>query len=552
MKTTLMTLLILTLAACSEDGENPQPDTGPSDASPQDAAPDAVATADGSDDDATTGDTAPGDTAPGDSVAADGNVTNKPAVLTSVGDPAKVLLKGIVLSPTQSFQGEVLVEGDLLTCVAISCAGEPGAASASVVQTNGVILPGLIDTNSQIQYRAFDGADWTPATMYTNHKQWTGEPRYAALLAAKQHLAGEGGSPVNLSCELNKYGEIQALIAGTTSVIGKSTPANKPCYRTLARTIDQSANGLCAASPGQGCADRIQAHTLMPSTSSADSVCDAFDTGDTDAYLVQLAEGTDQDALDEWSDLYVLTSTDGCLFDARTTLVHGTALGSAELGQMAGYDMGLSWSPRSNVALFGGGTDLSKTADIPAALAAGVTVSLSTGFPPVASPSLLAELRFADTVDNTQWGDKLSAKALLEMATVSAAKQLALDTSIGSLAPGLKADLVVVGGDTANPYQAALDATPRDVRLVMVNGAALYGDSQLQPLGPASPGCEIRTICGHPKFICAAVSGQPAQYLLDQTLADIESTLSAALQAYDNLDLSPWDFHPLAPLAVCP
>lgn len=484
---------------------------------------------------------------------ADAGVTNPPAVLTTLGsDPSKILLQGMVVTPTQSFTGEVLVETDLITCVAASCAGEPGAATASVVQTNGIILPGLIDTNTHGQLRIFDGTDWTPSQQYSNHEQWPNEPRYGALVDAKQYLNGEGGSPMNVGCELNKYGEIQALVAGTTSVVSKSNPPNRACYRTLARTIDQSANGLCAASPSQSCADYVQTATLLPSTSTADAVCDNFTNGDTHAYFVQVAEGVDPNALDELNDLYLVSTVDGCLFNPATTVVHGTALGSAELTQMATNGMGLSWSPKSNVVLYGGGTDLAMTTDIPLALAAGLTVSLSTGLPMAGSSSILEEMRFADTVDNAQWGDILTPQMLLEMVTVNAAEQLALETSIGRLEVGWKADILVVGGDVTAPYDAILAATAREVRLVMVDGVSLYGSSQLQPLGPATPGCETLTLCGESKYICVAISGQPASTLLDQTLVDIETGLSTASQDYDNLNLSQWDFSPIAPLAVCP
>jgi len=531
--------VLLGAAACTSEDDNLGTDAN---ANSQDATSDATF-------DARAPDSALTDATPADATM-DGGVTNPPAVLVDLGsDPTKVLLQGTVLTPTQVISGEVLVEDDLVTCVAASCSGEPGASTASVVQTNGIILPGLINTNTHVQYGIFDESDWTPAQVYTNHNQWISEARYEALIDAKQYLNGESGSPVSLSCELNKYGELQALISGTTSVVGKSIPGNRPC---LARTIDQSSNALCAASPGQACADSVQTHSLMPSASSADAVCQNMADGDTHAYFVQLAEGVDQDAGDEWDDLYSVTTVDGCLFDPRTTLVYGTALGSSEFTAMATYGMGLSWSPGSNVALYGGSTDLSQTTDIPLAVAAGLTISLSTGFPPVASSSLFEEMRVADEVDNTQWGDILTPRMLLEMVTVNAAEQLALEGSIGQLMVGLKADILVIGGDVTSPYEAVLAATGRDVRLVMVNGTTVYGDSQLQPLGPATPGCETLTLCGAPKFLCVAVEGQPAATLLDQTLTDIESNLSTALQAYDDLDLSAWDFHPLAPLAVCP
>src|SRR5262249_28504597 len=154
------------------------------------------------------------------------------------------------------------IVGDSLVCVAASCDAAPASSTATIVDTNGIILPGLIDAHNHVLYDVFDADDWTPSTVYTNHHQWGSEPRYKALVDAKQYLNGESGSPLDLGCELDKYGELKGLIAGTTSIQGSATPTNKACYGSLARTIDQTSNGL-----GK---DSIQTATIFPSTSSAD------------------------------------------------------------------------------------------------------------------------------------------------------------------------------------------------------------------------------------------------------------------------------------------
>lgn len=230
---------------------------------------------------------------------ADGGSAGAPIVpgpdaeLLSVGEPGKVLLRGWVITPDQGFAGEVLIEGNLLTCVAQSCAGEPGAAAASVVDTHGIIMPGMIDTHNHILFDIFDEEDWSPTQAYDNHNQWTNESRYIAMLDAKQYLNGESGSPVNVNCEMNKYGELKALVAGTTAVAGAANPHNKICYRTVARTIDQTANGLCGTIPPQSCEDRVQVNSIFPSSSSANGVCANFADGDTEAYFVHVGEGVD-------------------------------------------------------------------------------------------------------------------------------------------------------------------------------------------------------------------------------------------------------------------
>jgi len=110
---------------------------------------------------------------------------------------------------------------------------------------------------------------------------------------------------------------------------------------------------------------------------------------------------------------------------------------------------------------------------------------------------------------------------------------------------------VVVGGDRAHPYDALLAATPAAVRLVTVDGRALYGDAVLGALGPASPGCEPFDACGASKFVCVAAPGATAANKLGQTLRDVTDTIAAELQRYDDLDLSAWNFSPATPLVRC-
>jgi hypothetical protein len=450
----------------------------------------------------------------------------------------------MVVTPDQAFAGEVLVEGDTIKCVAASCGGTPGAATATVVDTKGIILPGLIDTHNHILFDVFDETHWSPTKSYGNHNQWGAEARYKAMVNAKQYLNGEAGSPINLNCELNKYGELKGLIAGTTSIAGAGTPpSDKACYGTVARTIDQKPNGLPT--------DKVQMGTLFPNKTSADGVCKNFGSGKTEAYLIHVAEGVDTTARNEFAKLGTITTTEGCLYHPKTTIVHGTALGEAELATMATSGMSLVWSPRSNVFLYGAGTDLTKTTNVKLALEKGINVSIAPDWSLGGSQNILDEVRFADSVDNAQWGDVISKKALLEMVTINAAKTLGLGSVLGSLEVGKKADLVVLDGDPNEPYDALLAATPNKVRLVLVNGAPLYGDAVLGPVAQASPACEPLAICDRCKFLCVAQNGGAPADKLGQTYAEIAGALSAGIEGYDALALTEWSFAPLTPLVRC-
>jgi hypothetical protein len=467
-----------------------------------------------------------------------------PAVITHTGTSG-LLLQGMVVTATAAFPGEVLVQGNTITCVAASCSSAPGASTATVVATNGIILPGLIDTHNHILFDIFDETDWSPSKPYTNHNQWPNDPKYNELVNAKQWMNGEtSGSPVSLGCEMDKYGEIKGLIAGTTSIVGAANPDNKACYGTLARTIDQSPNGL-----GH---DAVQVATLFPSAATADSVCKNFSSGTTAAYVIHDGEGVDSSALAEFAKLTTIPTVDGCLDAPQTTIVHGAAFGDAEFTTMAASGMGLVWSPRSNVFLYGAGTDLTKTANVPLALSKGINVALAPDWSIGGSHNLLDELRFADQVDNGAWGNVLTPQQLFQMVTINAAKVLELDGVLGSLDVGKRADVVVLGGDTSKPYDALLASHPKDVRLVLVDGVALYGDAQLEPVAPQAPGCDALDVCTASKFLCVATTGGTATNKFAQTLGDIESSLSSSLASYDALDLTQWNFSPITPLFDCP
>jgi 5-methylthioadenosine/S-adenosylhomocysteine deaminase len=167
------------------------------------------------------------------------------------------------------------------------------------------------------------------------------------------------------------------------------------------------------------------------------------------------------------------------------------------------------------------------------------------------SQNMLDEMRFADKVDNLVWGDVITPKMLVQMATTHPAKALGLSGVIGSIAAGLKADLMVIDGDPSAPYDAVLAATPKEVRLVLVGGVPLYGDGVLKATGPTSPGCEDVGVCGRCKFMCVAAASTAATDKFDQTYADIEAAISSGLAGYDALKLTQWTFSPITPLVKC-
>jgi hypothetical protein len=452
------------------------------------------------------------------------------------GAEDRILLRGTIVAESGIIEGEILIDGNEIACIAASCAADPGADGATIVETGGYIYPGLIDAHNHILFDIFDEDDWSPTEPYTNHDQWADNAEYEVVVDAKQDMNGEMGSDIELGCEMDKYGEMKALIAGTTSVQG-SPGTSRNCYGSLTRTIDGQ-NDL----PD----DLMQTATIFPSRDAADAVCANFADGDTTAYLIHVGEGVDQTALDEWEDLEVISTVDGCLVSDETAIIHGTAFGMPEFQTMAEEGMSLIWSPKSNVFLYGAGTDTSQTTDIPTVLGLGINVGLGPDWSLGGSVNMLDELRFADAVDDAEWDDILTPQMLFEMATINNARAMKLEAYIGSLAVGKRADLFVLTEITSDPYDTVFQALPRDVVLTMVDGKVLYGDASLVSLAPSSNECEVLDICCASKFACIAESGGSPADRLDQTFAEITAALEAGLT-----EVAP-QFMPLAPIVRCP
>jgi hypothetical protein len=463
------------------------------------------------------------------------------------GAPDRFLLSGMIVTPDDAYAGQVLVEQASITCVATSCEAMAGASGATRIDTHGIIAPGLIDTHNHILFDIFDNSDWFPSQLYQDHDQWTSEPKYEAMLDVKQCLVDDsegkpdwcattpyGSAAGSLRCEVDKFGELKGLVAGTTSIVGLPG-TSAACFGSLARSIDVAQNQLDS--------DKVQTSALYP-PSDPSSVCANFASGKTDAYLLHVGEGDDAKAGAELAAIGTMTTPADCLYAPQTAITHGVAFTQSDFAMMGSAGMKLVWSPQSNVSLYG------TTADIPTAIAAGVTISLAPDWSMGGSQNMLDELRFAHAWDTAHWSDSLASKDLVAMATTHAAHVLALDGQLGQLAPGYLADLAVYAGDPSAPYDAIVGAQPQNIELVMVGGVVLYGDTVLAPAAPAQPGCEAIDICGTPKFLCVATTDTTNK--MNQTYADITAALTQGLADADAATPDDgFSFSPLTPLVTC-
>ena len=76
-----------------------------------------------------------------------------------------------------------------------------------------------------------------------------------------------------------------------------------------------------------------------------------------------------------------------------------------------------------------------------------------------------------------------------------------MDTFIGKLTPGLKADITVLRSRDDDPIKSVMKTHLQDVQMVWVGGDLLYGNKAI--LDRIKPGqCEARLVYGSQKKVC--------------------------------------------------
>jgi 5-methylthioadenosine/S-adenosylhomocysteine deaminase len=392
-------------------------------------------------------------------------------------DRTKQVIRGTIVTPDTVLVGEVVIEGDTISCVAADCT-DPEDASIFTV-TKGYIYPGFVDAHNHVAYNVLP--KWTPPKLYVNRGQWQRAKAYTEFKAPYSQLKDRD----KLFCEMVKWGEIKALISGITAVQG--TSPGSVCVRTLVRNVENQ-NEL--GTP------RGYLRTFILDIRSFD---DTVDWNVTKAFVVHIAEGlpTDSVSLREFQ-----TLKQKGLLRAETAIIHGTAFGDAEFAEMGAAGTKLIWSPQSNRVLYG------QTTQIPLALRHGVSVSIGVDWNPSGSDDLFDELRVAADFNEEQFGGVIKDKDWIRMITVNPAKALALDGFVGRLAPGLKADLTVLRAQNDDPYRSLLANHKQDVEMVWVGGELLYGrESLVQRFKPNQ--CEPLDANGSKKRICVVDTVNP-------------------------------------------
>jgi 5-methylthioadenosine/S-adenosylhomocysteine deaminase len=173
-------------------------------------------------------------------------------------------------------------------------------------------------------------------------------------------------------------------------------------------------------------------------------------------------------------------------FGPGVLAAHGIYVSEGEMALLKSKGVGVSHNPESNMKLASG------TAPVTAYLRAGVALGLGTdGAASNNDLDMFEAMRMASLLHKLQTNDPraVSAQTAIDMATIGGARALGMEKQIGSLEPGKRADVIVVGMNAArqtpmyDPVSHLVYVTRGDdVQTTIVNGKPLMRNRKMLTL----------------------------------------------------------------------
>ena len=367
-----------------------------------------------------------------------------------------------------------------------------GVAREQLDASDAAVLPGFVQAHVHLCQVLFRGlADDLPLLAWLRERIWPLEASHTPRSLA-------------VSCAL---GVAELLRGGTTTVLDMGTTRHHDVvFDTLARTGLRATSGKAMMDRGEGApsglrertreslaeSDRLRAHwhgreqgrlryAYAPRfilSCSSTLLREVAERNAAPECLIHthVAEHAEERAVVEQllgqPDLAALEAHGVC--GPRVVMAHAVQLTRPEMRRAARLGTRFAHCPSANLKLASG------IADVVAMREAGLVVGLGAdGAPCNNRLDGLSELRLALLLSKVRRGDARALAPLdaLAMLTIDGARALGLDAEVGSLEPGKRADVTVVGleGVHQAPLVDALSAlcyasTASDVRHVVVDG----------------------------------------------------------------------------------
>lgn len=429
--------------------------------------------------------------------------------------PASILIRNAtIVTMNDRFDivtGDVVVRGGRI----VSVGGDGSGRHAKIIDGGGnYLLPGFIQTHIHLCQTLFRGsADDMPLLEWLKRRVWPMEAAHTpATLRASARLAAA-----------------ELLLSGTTSVLTMETVHDTDVvFETLAEIGLRASIGKCMMDGSGDAPARLQERTAQSideslalktrwegaangrlraafaprfAVSCSRELLEAVaDLSSREQTLVHTHASESRDEVEVvrrlsggFSNLEYLADTG--LANARLCAAHCVWVTDREQELLAERDVKVLHCPGSNLKL---GSGLAPVSEM---RARGISVSLGAdGAACNNHLDMFDEIRLAATIQAVRKAPgALTARDAIWMATREGARALGLDSEIGSIETGKRADLILVERDRPHlapdpdPWSTlAFAARGTDVRMTMVDGEILVDQFALTQLDSRAVAAEAR------------------------------------------------------------
>ena len=412
-----------------------------------------------------------------------------------------------------------VIDGDVLVragrIVSVGTTTEPDGNHRIINAAGGYLLPGFVQTHVHLCQTLFRGsADDMPLLEWLRRRVWPMEAAHTPqTLRASVRLAAA-----------------ELLLSGTTSVLTMETVHDTDVvFDTLAETSLRASVGKCMMDASNDAPSRLHEETRrsideslalkkrwdgaaggrlhavfaprFAVSCSRELLESVADLSNRERTIVHTHASESRDEIEEvrrlsggFSNLEYLADTG--LATSRLCAAHCVWVTDREQDLLAERNVKVLHCPGSNLKL---GSGLAPIAEM---RSRGISVSLGAdGAACNNRLDMFEEIRLAAMIQSVrQAPGALTARDALWMATREGARALGLETEIGSIEPGKRADLILIDRD--RPHLApdrnawstlAFAATGRDVRMTMVDGEVVVDNFELTQLDLRAIVAEART-----------------------------------------------------------
>lgn len=365
----------------------------------------------------------------------------------------RILIKNgyIVSMASEVRKGDILIEDDRIARIGtIDC-----EADKIIDATNKIVMPGLINAHTHVGMSLFRGyADEDELMTWLSERIWPVEDQmsasdvyYASLLSAIEMIKS-GTTTFN---DNYFYEEETAKAAEKTGmrailsrcVIGDADEATKRLAEAedLYNNWHNKCNGRIKI-----CVGPHAPYTCSPETlKRCVKLADRLGTPIAIHYLET------KDEVKKMRDNYNMTATEylkkAGLFNYHVMLAHGVHIDEESLQTLKEISGGIIHNPISNQKLGSGFADIRKLR------LNGINVALGTdGQGSTNTLDMFEEIKSAAYIQKALYNSAtaISGEDVLRMATIEGAKVLGIDSEVGSLEEGKKADIIII--DMKKPH----------------------------------------------------------------------------------------------------